>query len=76
MKQVKGLPEKFRQNPELKAQLPATGDAVLAECTYGDKIWAIGLGMQDENRLDMNQWRGQNLLDFVLMQVRQKLSAE
>ena len=55
MKQVEGLPEKFRQNPELKVQLLATGDAVLAKCTYGDKIWAIGLGMQDENRLDMNQ---------------------
>lgn len=65
MKQVEGLPEKFLQNPQLKAQLPATGDAVLSECTYGDKIWAIGLGMQDENRLDMNQWRGQNLLGFA-----------
>ena len=71
-----GLLEKFRRNPELKAQLLATGDAVLAECAYGDRIWAIGLGMQDENRLDMTKWRGQNLLGFTLMQVRQKLSAE
>lgn len=33
-----GLCAKF-QNPELKAKLKATGDAVLAECAVRDCIW-------------------------------------
>lgn len=30
----------------------------------------------DENRLNIEKWRGQNLLGFALMQVREKLSKE
>lgn len=71
-----GLLEKFRQNPRLKEQLLATGDALLAECAFNDRIWAIGLTMQDNNRFDIEKWRGQNLLGFALMQVREKLSRE
>lgn len=72
----KGLLEKFRQNPHLREQLLATGDAILAECSYSDTIWATGVGMQDPHREDMTCWRGQNLLGFALMQVRQELSEE
>ena len=71
-----GLLEKFRQNPELKGQLLETGEALLAECALGDRIWAIGLTMHDEARLNPELWRGQNLLGFTLMQVREKLSRE
>ena len=71
-----GLLEKFRQNPRLKEQLLATGDALLAECAFNDRIWAIGLTMQDVNRMNIEKWRGQNLLGFALMQVREKLSRE
>ena len=71
-----GLLEKFLQNPKLKAQLLETGDALLAECALRDSIWAIGLTMHDEGRLNMEKWRGQNLLGFALMQVRDKLSRE
>lgn len=71
-----GVVEKFRQNPDLKEQLLATGDALLAECAFNDRIWAIGLTMQDANRLNIEKWRGQNMLGFSLMQVREKLSKE
>lgn len=71
-----GLLEKFRQNPELKEQLLATDDAMLAECAFSDRIWAIGLTMQDVNRRNIEKWRGQNLLGFALIQVRKKLSDE
>ena len=71
-----GLLEKFRQNPELKEQLLATGDALLAECALRDQIWAIGVSMHDENRLQPSCWRGQNLLGFTLMEVRRKLANE
>ena len=67
-----GLCAKF-QNPELKAKLKATGDAVLAECAVRDCIWGIGLSMTDSKRLEMDKWRGQNLLGFALMIVRDAL---
>ena len=65
-----GLLEKFRQNEDLRAALLGTGDAVLAECAVRDRIWGIGLSMKDERRLQMDAWRGQNLLGFALMMVR------
>lgn len=68
-----GLLAKFEQNPDLRAQLKETGDAVLAECAVRDRIWGIGLSMKDPARLDPAQWRGQNLLGYVLMLARKKL---
>ena len=58
------------QNSELKSKLKATGDAVLAEGAVRDCIWGIGLSMTDPKRLEMEKWRGQNLLGFALMMVR------
>ena len=68
-----GLMAKFSQNPKLKEQLQATGNAVLAECAVRDCIWGIGLSMHDPKRLDLNQWRGQNLLGYTLMMVKDRL---
>lgn len=76
MRQViiyKGLLEKFRQNDDLKEALLATGDNILAECAVKDCIWGIGLSMTDDNRHDLNAWKGQNLLGFSLMLVRDEL---
>lgn len=70
----RGLLEKFKQNEDLKERLLATGDAVLAECAVRDRIWGIGLGMNDENRFDISKWKGQNLLGFALVEVRKQLS--
>ena len=69
----RGLLEKFRQNPELRQALLATGDAVLAECAVRDRIWGIGLSMQDERRFQMYEWQGMNLLGYALMEVRGEL---
>ena len=68
-----GLMAKFSQNPKLKEQLQATGNAVLAECAVRDCIWGIGLSMHDPDRLDQHQWRGQNLLGYTLMMVKDRL---
>lgn len=67
-----GLCAKFSQNEELKEKLKATGDAVLAECALNDLIWGIGLSMEDDIS-DVSEWRGQNLLGFALMMVRERL---
>lgn len=69
----KGLLEKFSQNEDLKKRLLNTGNDILAECAVQDKIWGIGLSMKDVNRWDMEKWRGQNLLGFALMLVREDL---
>ncbi len=69
----KGLLEKFRQNVELRGKLLSTGKAILAECAVSDKIWGIGLSMHDKDRFDMSKWKGQSLLGFALMLVRDEL---
>lgn len=68
----KGVLEKFRQNPELSAQLKETGEDVIAECAVKDRIWGIGLSMKDEDRFCMDRWKGQNLLGKILMPVREE----
>ena len=68
-----GLLAKFSQNENLKEQLKATGDAVLAECAVKDRIWGIGLSMKDPDRLNKAKWNGQNLLGYALMMVRERL---
>lgn len=68
-----GLMAKFSQNPDLRKKLLDTGSAVLAECAVKDRIWGIGLSMQDPRRMDCVQWQGQNLLGYTLMMVRSSL---
>ena len=76
MRQViiyKGLIEKFRQNKDLLKALLDTGNNILAECAVNDHIWGIGLSMTDDCRNDINAWKGQNLLGYSLMIVRDEL---
>ena len=71
----KGLCTKFEQNEDLKQKLLSTGDALLAECAVRDRIWGIGLSMNDPDRLNRFKWQGQNLLGYALMMVRENLVA-
>lgn len=68
-----GLMAKFSQNEELKALLLQTGKCLLAECAVQDRIWGIGLSMKDPDRLEREKWKGQNLLGYALMMVRESL---
>lgn len=65
-----GLMAKFSQNESLKRQLQETEHYILAECAVKDKIWGIGLSMGDPDRLEISKWKGQNLLGYTLMMVR------
>ncbi len=68
-----GLLSKFKSNAELLSKLKATEDAILAECSVQDRIWGIGLSMNDPERLSIERWKGENLLGFALMKVRDSL---
>lgn len=65
-----GLMAKFSQNESLKRQLQETEHCILAECAVKDKILGIGLSMGDPDRLEISKWKGQNLLGYTLMMVR------
>jgi len=67
---------KYSQNPQLKQLLLDTGDKVLVEASPYDKIWGIGLGVDNDDCLDENKWQGMNLLGKALMVVRKQLKNE
>lgn len=69
----KGLMEKFSQNTNLKKMLQETGTSILAECAVNDLIWGVGLSMTDPRVDDPKKWRGQSLLGYALMLVRDSL---
>jgi ribA/ribD-fused uncharacterized protein len=64
---------KFVQNESLRAFLVNTGDRVLVEASPNDDLWGIGVDADDERAIHPFTWRGENLLGFILMEVRTKL---
>lgn len=70
---VEGNKHKFSQNLELKSFLLNTGDNIIVEASPFDKIWGIGTKAHETDPL---KWKGQNLLGFALMEVRDLLKNE
>ena len=64
---------KFSQNRNLREFLLSTGDSVLVETSPYDNIWGIRLSANSPEAQDPMKWRGQNLLGFALMEVRDEL---
>ncbi len=64
---------KFSQNESLKQFLIQTKNKVLVEASPVDAIWGIGLAEDDQNAKDPASWKGENLLGFALMEVRDEL---
>lgn len=64
---------KFLQNESLKQFLMQTKNRVLVEASPYDKIWGIGMSAEDKNVDNPLEWKGQNLLGFALMEVRDEL---
>ncbi len=73
---------KYRQNPDLAAQLKETGYRILVEASPVDKVWGVGLDVQaaaEHARSSIEaygikpediDWPGRNLLGKALMTVR------
>jgi ribA/ribD-fused uncharacterized protein len=70
---VTGNRHKFSQNDSFKDYLLSTGDKVIVEASPVDAIWGIGLAQDSQQAKDPYFWRGQNLLGFALMEVRDML---
>lgn len=70
---VEGNFLKFSQNPALREFLLATGNAVIVEASPRDCIWGIGMGKDHPDSRNPEKWRGENLLGFALMEVRDLL---
>ena len=50
-----------------------TNSRILVEASPVDIIWGIGLTKESESSKNVYDWRGLNLLGFVLMEVRDLL---
>lgn len=66
---------KFRSNDDLRDFLINTGKRVLVEASPVDKVWGIGLAEDSEAASNPNLWKGENLLGFALMEVREQLQS-
>lgn len=64
---------KFKQDARFKKYLKETRGKILVEASPYDKIWGIGLSKDEPSVKDPRTWRGNNLLGYVLMDVRDEL---
>lgn len=64
---------KFTQNAGLRKFLLSTGDNILVEASPLDAVWGIRMGKTNENVQNPLKWKGQNLLGFALMEVRDEI---
>ena len=70
---VKGNLCKFGENQELKEFLLSSGNKILVEASPYDKIWGIGMKEGTPGIDNPTNWKGENLLGFALMEVRDEL---
>ncbi len=69
----KAVYEKFSQNKDLKKILIDTNDKILVEASPFDKIWGIGMGEKNAKITHPDNWKGNNLLGKIIMEVREEL---
>lgn len=68
-----GVTNKFMQNKELEQWLIEAEADYFVEASPFDAIWGIRLSPTDPRCLDVNQWKGENLLGKALMQAREDI---
>lgn len=70
---VQGNDHKFSQHAALSTFLLATKDRILVEASPVDPVWGIGLAADNPAVENPLLWKGENLLGFALMEVRDRL---
>ncbi|MEF1338618.1 NADAR family protein [Vibrio rotiferianus] len=76
---VRGIYEKFSQHEDLKQQMLVDfnfGLRSFVEASPKDELWGVFLGQNDDRALDVNQWKGTNLLGTALDFVATRLLIE
>lgn len=74
-----GIRHKFTQNTTLKQYLLKTENKIIVETSPFDRIWGIGIAKVNKQGIPNNlwknpsKWKGQNLLGFALMELRDEL---
>ena len=63
----------FTQNIELRDRVLLTDSKELDEASSYDKIWGVGLRINDPRIANKHPWRGRNLLGQILVDVRDKI---
>ena len=71
---ITGNLHKFMGSEDLREFLLSTGDKILVEASPYDTVWGIGMKEDDPDCRNPRLWKGENLLGFALMDVREKLS--
>lgn len=69
-----GILEKFVQNDNLCDLLLCTGNKHIAEASPIDCIWGCGLPETDEKIYDTSNWKGENRLGNMLMEIRDAIN--
>lgn len=61
---------KFTQHADLRGFLLSTANTIIVEASPYDRIWGIGLEAKTPDIENPHTWKGDNLLGFALMEVR------
>ena len=67
--------QKFESSIDLRDHLLSTESHILAEASPDDRIWGIGIDINDPRLQDPSQWKGRNILGNALMKTRLHLRA-
>lgn len=70
---VEGNYQKFSQHNDLKDFLLNTKNRILVEASPVDAIWGIGMAIDNPHIENPLLWKGENLLGYALMEVRDRL---
>ena len=71
---ISGIFEKFIQNETLCKLLISTGEKHIVEASPLDCIWGCGLAESDDRILDTDNWKGENRLGNMLMEIREAIN--
>lgn len=63
---------KFSQNKKLKKKLIETGNKNIYEASNYDKVWGIGMTLQEAKEIEEANFPGDNLLGKALMEIREE----
>lgn len=64
---------KYTQNPNLRKFLFKTAPSVLVEASPFDFYWGVGLKKNDHNIQNADKWRGENIMGYLLTDLRDEL---